>query len=103
MVVAGILILWGKRKGFWRKLRLPGISMDTSVTARSTARGASANGGVRELTAEEIAGPTAAAQARSARPARANRRTRRTPSQISTMSLPMYMKEPGEHELVIIQ
>ncbi|KAI6145050.1 hypothetical protein BKA82DRAFT_994216 [Pisolithus tinctorius] len=29
------------------------------------------------------------------------RRPRRTPSQISTKSLPPYMKEPGDHELVI--
>lgn len=29
------------------------------------------------------------------------RRRRRTPSQISTKSLPPYMKEPGDHELVI--
>ncbi|KAH7882977.1 hypothetical protein F5I97DRAFT_159750 [Phlebopus sp. FC_14] len=32
---------------------------------------------------------------------RRRRRPRRTPSQISTKSLPPYMKEPGDHELVI--
>lgn len=31
------------------------------------------------------------------------RRTRRTPSQISTTSLPAYMKEPGDQEVVIIR
>jgi hypothetical protein len=63
--------------------------------------------GVRDLTAEEIAGTAATDQAQAASTARTNRRTgrnnRRTPSQISTRSLPAYMKEPGEEELVIIQ
>ncbi|KAF8497577.1 hypothetical protein F5888DRAFT_1699204 [Russula emetica] len=62
---------------------------------------------VRDLTAEEIAGTVATNQAQAASTARTNRRTgrnnRRTPSQISTRSLPAYMKEPGELELVIIQ
>ena len=61
---------------------------------------------VRDLTAEEIAGTAATDQANAAaanRTERRPRRTRRTPSQISTRSLPMYMKEPGELELVIIQ
>lgn len=61
---------------------------------------------VRDFTAEEIAGTTATAEAQAAAAARTERRTRRTrrtPSQISTRSLPAYMKEPGELELVIIQ
>ncbi|KAH8986943.1 hypothetical protein EDB86DRAFT_2952488 [Lactarius hatsudake] len=61
---------------------------------------------VRDLTAEEIAGTTATTQAQTAAAARTERRARRnrrTPSQISTRSLPAYMKEPGELELVIIQ
>lgn len=61
---------------------------------------------VRDLTAEEIAGATATAEAQAATAARTERRARRnrrTPSQISTRSLPAYMKEPGELELVIIQ
>jgi hypothetical protein len=60
---------------------------------------------VRDLTAEEIAGTAATNQANAAAATRTGRtrRTRRTPSQISTRSLPMYMKEPGELELVIIQ
>ncbi|KAH9030507.1 hypothetical protein EDB85DRAFT_1428512 [Lactarius pseudohatsudake] len=61
---------------------------------------------VRDLTAEEIAGTTATTQAQTAAAARTDRRARRnrrTPSQISTRSLPAYMKEPGELELVIIQ
>lgn len=61
--------------------------------------------GPRELTAQQLAGDEAAAtaaeeQAASPRPRR-TRRNRRTPSQISTRSLPAYMKEPGEHEVVI--
>ena len=61
---------------------------------------------VRDLTAEEIAGTAGTDQANAETAARTNRRTgrnRRTPSQISTRSLPVYMKEPGELELVIIQ
>ncbi|KAH9053617.1 hypothetical protein EDB87DRAFT_211526 [Lactarius vividus] len=61
---------------------------------------------VRNLTAEEIAGTTATTQAQTAAAARTERRARRnrrTPSQISTRSLPAYMKEPGDLELVIIQ
>jgi hypothetical protein len=61
---------------------------------------------VRDLTAEDIAGTAATTQAQTAATARTERRARRnrrTPSQISTRSLPAYMKEPGELELVIIQ
>lgn len=61
---------------------------------------------VRNLTAEEIAGAAATNESEAAAATRTNRRTgrnRRTPSQISTRSLPAYMKEPGEQELVIIQ
>lgn len=61
---------------------------------------------VRDLTADEIAGTAAVNQAQgntASRTERRARRNRRTPSQISTRSLPAYMKEPGEHELVIIQ
>jgi hypothetical protein len=61
----------------------------------------------RELTAEQLAGSinrntTANGNATPARPRR-TRRARRTPSQISTTSLPAYMKEPGEQELVIVR
>ncbi|KAI9513433.1 hypothetical protein F5148DRAFT_1155704 [Russula earlei] len=61
---------------------------------------------IRDLTAEEVAGTDATNQANAAEAARTDRRARRnrrTPSQISTRSLPAYMKEPGEQELVIIQ
>jgi hypothetical protein len=61
---------------------------------------------VRDLTAEEIAGTATTNQVQAAAASRTDRRprrNRRTPSQISTRSLPAYMKEPGEHELVIIQ
>ncbi|KAJ3824076.1 hypothetical protein F5880DRAFT_434757 [Lentinula raphanica] len=62
-----------------------------------------------ELTADQLTGNASTTTAndtsnnatnnRTRRP----RRTRRTPSQISTTSLPVYMKEPGEQELVIIR
>ena len=77
-----------------RRISLPSVRQRPSPTS------------VRDLTAEEIAGTAATNQAQAASAARTNRRTgrnRRTPSQISTRSLPAYMKEPGELELVIIQ
>ena len=62
------------------------------------------NGGPRELTAQQLAGTAADvtgddAPVRTRRSRRANRRT----SQISTHSLPVYMKEPGEREVVIFR
>ena len=59
----------------------------------------------RELTADQLAGgngTTAGANGGTNR-TRRPRRTRRTPSQISTHSLPMYMKEPGDEEIVIVR
>ena len=79
-----------------RRISLPSIRMRQRPSPTS----------VRDLTAEEIAGTAATNQAQAASAARTNRRpgrNRRTPSQISTRSLPVYMKEPGELELVIIQ
>ena len=62
----------------------------------------------RELTAAELAGgrtnsnnPTAAGTPAATQGRRSGRRNRRTPSQISTKSLPVYQKEPGDQELVI--
>ncbi|KAF8639159.1 hypothetical protein AX17_001647 [Amanita inopinata Kibby_2008] len=78
---------------------------------RITSRSAGPTNQARELTAEQLAGSinrntTNANNANNAsNPGRTRRprRTRRTPSQISTTSLPAYMKEPGEQELVIIR
>ncbi|VDB83224.1 unnamed protein product [Peniophora sp. CBMAI 1063] len=63
--------------------------------ATTTAR---ASDGPRELTAAEMTGTPAPAVT-----TRRPRRNRRTPSQMSTTSLPVYAKEAGDHELVIIQ
>ncbi|KIP04039.1 hypothetical protein PHLGIDRAFT_212844 [Phlebiopsis gigantea 11061_1 CR5-6] len=63
----------------------------------------SSNSGPRELTAQQLAGSAAdsltepAPAPRSRRSRRPNRRA----SQISTHSLPVYMKEPGEQEVII--
>ncbi|RDB23618.1 hypothetical protein Hypma_009504 [Hypsizygus marmoreus] len=65
--------------------------------------------GTRELTAEQLAGTINTSNTRAPplatanRTARRTRRPRRTPSQISTISLPAYAKEPGEQELVIFR
>ncbi|KAJ3882436.1 hypothetical protein F5051DRAFT_394275 [Lentinula edodes] len=60
-----------------------------------------------ELTADQLTGNASTTSANDATNAanqtRRARRNRRTPSQISTTSLPVYMKEPGEQELVIIR
>ena len=63
----------------------------------------------RELTAAELAGgrtsnsnnTAAAGTPATTQGRRSGRRNRRTPSQISTKSLPVYQKEPGDQELVI--
>lgn len=65
-------------------------------------------GPTTELTADQLTGnrsttTTNATTTTTSATARRARRTRRTPSQISTVSLPMYMKEPGEQELVIFR
>ncbi|KAG8216017.1 hypothetical protein J3R82DRAFT_8010 [Butyriboletus roseoflavus] len=49
------------------------------------------------------AGNQAASTPGSGNTTRPRRRPRRTPSQISTKSLPPYMKEPGDHELVLFR
>lgn len=88
---------------FYRKSIFPKLR---NITFYSVLAPHQAPTAVRNLTAEEIAGTTATAQAQAATAARTERRARRnrrTPSQISTRSLPAYMKEPGELELVIIQ
>lgn len=72
----------------------------------ATPAGQAAN--ARELTADQLAGSinrnvnnaNNANNTTNGRPRR-TRRPRRTPSQISTTSLPAYMKDPGEHELVV--
>ncbi len=64
--------------------------------------------GIRELTADQLANngnannTTTGANGATNRGLRP-RRTRRTPSQISTHSLPAYMKEPGDQEIVIVR
>ncbi|KAI0686334.1 hypothetical protein BC835DRAFT_462515 [Cytidiella melzeri] len=69
-----------------------------------------ASDGPRELTAQQLASTHSLhgdqaqqpANGTAAQPTRRTRRpNRRTPSQVSTRSLPAYMKEPGEQELVI--
>lgn len=67
--------------------------VDANETEISEGAGSTTTGQTRELTAADLAGGT--------RTARRQRRPRRTPSQVSTRSLPAYMKEPGDNEVVI--
>lgn len=66
---------------------------DASETEVSNGADSTTASQTRELTAADLTGGT--------RAARRQRRPRRTPSQISTRSLPAYMKEPGDNEVVI--
>ncbi|KAI0649946.1 hypothetical protein C8Q79DRAFT_1006267 [Trametes meyenii] len=81
-----------------------------SRAAGATAGTTTTGGGAREVTADQLAGTNGGAAGANATNAtgganrsRRPRRTRRTPSQISTHSLPAYMKEPGEQEIVIVR
>ena len=87
LILSGFAALsWTKRH--FRRTLASVTSSNTTANANST----------RELTAEQLAnGATQTPSGR--RP----RRNRRTPSQISTRSLPVYMKEPGDEELVIFR
>ncbi|KAJ7253075.1 hypothetical protein B0H12DRAFT_603312 [Mycena haematopus] len=88
-VLALLSILACTRKSF--RVRMASLGNGVAV----------ASGGMpitRELTAEQLAGSINRAPGT---PAPRTRRPRRTPSQISTVSLPAYMKEPGEQELVV--
>lgn len=71
----------------------------------STATDATTTGQTREVTAADLTGstpPTATTTTTTTTTTtRRQRRPRRTPSQVSTKSLPAYMKEPGDHEVVI--
>ncbi len=93
LLVAAIVII--ARKGWHSR-------MAQWSTNAASAFGPSTNG-TTELTAQQLAGDMAGgAGAPTIGAGRSRRRgNRRTPSQISTRSLPVYMKEPGEHEVVI--
>ncbi|KAJ7135362.1 hypothetical protein C8R43DRAFT_614621 [Mycena crocata] len=90
-VVVGVLALLAILVCTRKKFRARIASMGSGVAV------ASGMPVTRELTAEQLAGSINRAPAAPAR----TRRPRRTPSQISTISLPAYMKEPGEQELVV--
>ncbi|KAI0795759.1 hypothetical protein C8Q75DRAFT_803618 [Abortiporus biennis] len=101
VVVIGLVAFACAKRG-WR-VRLPNWNVSAALGSRRTTSNGT-NAGARELTAEQLAGTTAndpAIPAVNPRARRTARRTRRTPSQISTRSLPVYMKEPGDQELVI--
>lgn len=91
------------RPSFWSSM-FSGLGAGMGVVSPA---GVHDTTGVREVTAEQLAGtvPRSAGNpiTTPATAARRTRRPRRTPSQISTISLPAYMKEPGEQELVIFR
>ncbi|KAF7978749.1 hypothetical protein HWV62_44766 [Athelia sp. TMB] len=95
---------------WWRKYLASGfLNMGESAAMAAGVGGDRAGSrplATRELTAEQLVGRGAGqaatpATAAGATAGRRPRRNRRTPSQISTHSLPLYNKEPGDQELVI--
>ncbi|PIL29020.1 hypothetical protein GSI_09068 [Ganoderma sinense ZZ0214-1] len=104
-VVGTIFACCGRR---FRRTAL--FSVGGGVAQASGVATGTAVPGIRELTADQLVNngngngnnATTGANGGTNR-ARRPRRTRRTPSQISTHSLPAYMKEPGEEEIVIVR
>ncbi|TDL19491.1 hypothetical protein BD410DRAFT_792107 [Rickenella mellea] len=95
MLIGTISVIW-KRRGVMNRMR----RMRLGITGN--------NGTAHELTADQLAGrsgttPTNNATTGNAGTRPRTRRPRRTPSQISTTSLPVYNKEPGDQELVIFR
>lgn len=102
-VVGAIFACYGRR---FRRMAVfslsGGVAQATGVATGTTAPG------VRELTADQLVNNgngnnTSTGANGAANRGRRPRRTRRTPSQISTHSLPAYMKEPGDEEIVIVR
>uniref|UniRef100_A0A0W0FKN0 Proteophosphoglycan ppg4 n=1 Tax=Moniliophthora roreri TaxID=221103 RepID=A0A0W0FKN0_MONRR len=101
-------LAWSKKK--WRP-RLSSIRNAAAAAGAGTSTlAAGSNGTMRELTADQLTGRNDSSTNTLANTnnnadgrTRRTRRPRRTPSQMSTTSLPAYMKEPGEQELVIFR
>ncbi|TBU23614.1 hypothetical protein BD311DRAFT_69146 [Dichomitus squalens] len=98
-VMGTIFACWGRR---YRRGALQGLSGVAQAAGVMTSTAVPAT---REVTADQLAGGngTTAGVNGGTNRARRPRRTRRTPSQISTHSLPAYMKEPGDEEIVIVR
>lgn len=101
-VLLGVLVLSAAFMMKWsRRVLSRGLASvgEAAAFATGTAVQPSTTPVTQEVTTEQLAGRTGT----SAPQGRRGRRARRTPSQISTKSLPAYMKEPGEQELVIFR
>ena len=94
LFILAVFVLMWSRKGLGARLR------QTFSGNSTTNRTANTSNTARTTTA---AGGTSTTGNAAAPRRTTGRRTRRTPSQISTTSLPVYMKEPGDQELVIIR
>ncbi|KAF9647117.1 hypothetical protein BDM02DRAFT_3117616 [Thelephora ganbajun] len=96
IVAIGVLFFLGglwvfRKKIMQRRMATNGNTVSNGTNTTTTGPQ------TRELTAVELANGTRPTTTTTRRP----RRPRRTPSQVSTKSLPAYMKEPGDHEVVI--
>ncbi|KAH9927957.1 uncharacterized protein BXZ73DRAFT_102465 [Epithele typhae] len=93
-VIGGLFIAGMAVACFGRRFRRSPVAASAGAAAS----------GPTELTADQLVGGAATTTtAAGTQRARRARRTRRTPSQISTHSLPAYMKEPGDQEIVIVR
>ncbi|KAH9903445.1 hypothetical protein C8Q73DRAFT_662207 [Cubamyces lactineus] len=106
LFMAGLVVACGNRRvRGWSWSWGTGAAQAAGASTGTTTVSTSGNG-ARELTADQLVGTNGNANANAnggTNRARRPRRTRRTPSQISTHSLPAYMKEPGEQEIVIVR
>ncbi|KAH8112348.1 hypothetical protein DFH11DRAFT_1545724 [Phellopilus nigrolimitatus] len=102
--VVVVLVLLGAFCFVWTRTNI--LSRLRGAATRVTHSGPAA--GTREVTASQLAGHSNSSNntgglSATIRAVRNPRRTRRTASQMSTTSLPVYMKEPGAQELVIFR
>ncbi|KAI0717903.1 hypothetical protein C8T65DRAFT_571237 [Cerioporus squamosus] len=101
VVIAALFILGTIVACSGRRLRRSALLSwgNGAAQAAGVTTGTTPVGNAREVTADQLVGSNTTTTGTNG--ARRPRRTRRTPSQISTHSLPAYMKEPGEQEIVI--
>ncbi|TFK79912.1 hypothetical protein K466DRAFT_504794 [Polyporus arcularius HHB13444] len=104
VVVAALFILGTIVACSGRSLRRSALLSwgNGAAQAAGVTTGTTPAAGAVEITADQLAGSQGRnSTATGTNGARRARRARRTPSQMSTHSLPVYQKEPGEQEIVI--
>ncbi|KAK7051654.1 hypothetical protein VNI00_004633 [Paramarasmius palmivorus] len=109
LLIFGISTVLCTKKKWLHRLSGVGSAAAAAGAGASTLSTGGGGAGMRELTADQLTGGNGSSNTLANTENNANgrtrrtRRPRRTPSQMSTTSLPAYMKEPGEQELVIFR